>query len=158
MGWGHHHPRQAHSPLLAVPPATTRTFGGRGTLLATRSRRGSSLPTGRLLLLTLLLLLLLLLLLWCRSCRRRCRGPIRLEVSKLIAAMSCTSLSTTTIILALASATAAESAGSYRIDVGADQIVLPSSSHSRLGFSPVRKPELVLCETDRPVAFWKRSR
>ena len=90
-------------------------------------------------LLTLLLLLLLLLLLWCRSSRRRCRGPIRLEVSKLIAAMTCTSLSTTTIILAPASATAAESAGSYRIDVGADQIVLPSSSHSRLGFSPSKE-------------------
>ena len=115
----------------------TTTFGGRGTLLATRSRRGCSLPTGRLLLLTLLLLLLLLL--WCRSSRRRCRRPIRLEVSKLIAATTCTSLSTTTIILAPASATAAGSAGSYRIDVGADQIVLPSSSHSRLGFSPSKE-------------------
>ena len=41
---------------------------------------------------------------------------------------------TTTTVLATASATAAKIVGLYRIDVGADEIVLPGSSHSRLGF------------------------
>ena len=123
--------------------------------MATRSRRRCSLPTGRLLLLSLLLtrLLLRLLLLWCRSSRQRRRGPIRLEVPKLSVAKACASLSTTTIILAPASATAAGSAESYRIDVGAVHIVLPGSSHSHSDSALVRKLELVLCETDRPVAF-----
>ena len=37
--------------------------------------------------------------------------------------------------LAIASATAERSAGPYRVDVGADQIVLLGRSHNRLGFS-----------------------
>ena len=49
-----------------------------------------------------------------------------------------TSPCTTTAVLASASATA-EIVGSYRIDVGADQVVLPSSSHSRFGFSPSKE-------------------
>ena len=62
-----------------------------------------------------------------------------MEVLKLSVATACTSLSAMTIILAPASATAARSAGSYCIDVGADQIVLLGSSHSRLGFSPSKE-------------------
>ena len=51
-----------------------------------------------------------------------------------------------------ASATA-ERVGSYRIDAGADQVMMPGPSDSAL----VRKPELVLWETGRLVAFLKRS-
>ena len=53
-------------------------------------------------------------------------------------ATACTSLCTTTAVLAIASATA-ESVGSYHIDVSADQIVLLGSSHTRLGFSLSKK-------------------
>ena len=55
---------------------------------------------------------------------------------KLTAATACTSLGTSTAGLAIASAVAAKSVRSYRIDVSADQIVLPGIRHSRLGFSP----------------------
>ena len=140
MGWGHHHSRQAHEALVALPPTTATTTTERGTLLATRGRRGCSLPTGRLLLLLLLtLLLLLLLLLRCRSSRRRRRWPNRLDLPELRAATTCSLLSSTTTVLALATATAECRVGSYCIDVGADQIVLSCSSHSCLGFCPSKE-------------------
>ena len=55
---------------------------------------------------------------------------------KLTAATAGTSLGTSTDVLAIASAMAAKSIGLDRIEMSADRIVLPSSSHSRLGFSP----------------------
>ena len=63
------------------------------------------------------------------------RGPSWLGMLKLTDATACTFLGTPTAVLAIALATAAKSARSYRIDVSADQIVLPNSSHRRLGFS-----------------------
>ena len=58
---------------------------------------------------------------------------------KLTAATARTSLGTPTAVLAIASATAAKSAGSHRIDVSGDQIVLLGGSHSRLGFRPSKE-------------------
>ena len=90
MRWGHHHSRQAHEALLALAPTMGTTTTERGTLLATKGRRGCSLPTGRLLWLVLLaLLLLLLLLLRCRKSRRRRRWPNRLELPELTVATTC---------------------------------------------------------------------
>ena len=117
--------------------ATTTTE--RGTLLATWGRR-MQLPTGRLLLLLLLtLLLFLLLLLRCWSSRQRRRWPNRLEMLELSVATTCIPLSTTTTVLALATAMAEGRVGSYCIDVGADQIVLSCGSHSCLGFCPSKE-------------------
>ena len=56
-------------------------------------------------------------------------------MSKLTPATTCHFLGTFTIDPAIASSTAERSVGPYGVDVGANQIVLPGSSHSRLGFS-----------------------
>ena len=79
---------------------------------------------------------LLTMLLRCRRGQRSSRGPVRLEVLKLTAATTYHFPGTFTVDLAIASAMAERSAGPYHIDVGADQNMLPGSSHSCLGFSP----------------------
>ena len=67
------------------------------------------------------------------------RGPVRLEVPKLTAATTCHFPSIFTVDLAsdLTNdlATAERSVGPYSVDAGANHIMLPGCSHSRLGLS-----------------------
>ena len=66
-----------------------------------------------------------------------------MEMLKLIAATAYTSPGTSTVVPAIAFATADRSVGPYRIDVRADQIVLPGSAIAVSDSALVRKPELV---------------